>query len=270
MADLAARVFDVGFTDALARQDTALHRLDPRAKLLTTMVFVGVVVSFDKYAVSALLPFLVFPVFVSAVGGIPFRYLATKMIVVSPFAVLLGIFNPVLDPSPMMELGGISISSGWLSFTSILIRFFLTVSALLALAAVSGFQPLLAAADRLGAPRVLVVQLMLFFRYLFVLGNEALRVLRARSLRSRDARDRGLRSFGSLVGQLLLRTLNRAERIHLAMRTRGFDGEIRLLTPLAFKARDALFVVVWSGLFVGGRLVNVSEVLGNALLELVR
>jgi cobalt/nickel transport system permease protein len=270
MTDLAARVFDIGFTDTLARQHTSLHRLDPRAKLLTTVAFIGVVVSFDKYAVSALLPFLVFPAFVSAVGGVPFRYIATKMIVVSPFAVLLGIFNPLLDTSPMMQLGGISISAGWISFTSILILFFLTVSASLALVAVTGFQPLLAAADRLGAPRVLVVQLMLFFRYLFVLGKEALRMLRSRSLRSRDVRSKSLRSFGSLVGQLLLRTLNRAERIYLAMRTRGFDGEILLLTPIAFKARDALFFVIWSGLFVAARLVNVSEVLGNALLELVR
>ncbi len=48
--------------DLLALRQTAVHRLDPRAKVLTTLCFIVCVVSFDKYQISAMLPFLIYPV----------------------------------------------------------------------------------------------------------------------------------------------------------------------------------------------------------------
>lgn len=267
MADLSKRLFDVGLMDTLSRMDSPVHRLDPRAKLATTLVFVGVVLSFEKYAVSAVLPFVLYPVFLLAAGRLPTGYLLKKMLLVAPFAVVIGIFNPILDTSPMIALGPVVISSGWVSFAAIMLRFVLTVGASLTLVAVTGFTPLLAAADRLGAPRVLTVQLMFFFRYLFVLAKETLRVLRARSLRAVGGRGLGLGSFGSLLGQLLLRTLDRAERVHRAMFARGFTGEIRLATPLAFRLRDGAFVAFWTALFVTLRLVNVPELVGGEIVE---
>ena len=53
-----------------------------------------------------------------------------------------------------------------------------------------------------------------------------------------------------MIGQLLLRTLARAQRIHLAMLSRGFDGKIRLVRPLHLHGRDVAFFLGWSGLFV--------------------
>jgi energy-coupling factor transporter transmembrane protein EcfT len=97
MAQIDSQVFDIGYMDRLSRLDTPVHRLDPRAKLLTTLVFVVTVVSFGKYEISALLPFFLYPVVLAAVGEIPLGYLLKKIAVVSPFAIMLGIFNPFFD-----------------------------------------------------------------------------------------------------------------------------------------------------------------------------
>ena len=84
-----------------------------------------------------------------------------------------------------------------------------------------------AALGRLGMPRVLVTQLLLLYRYAFVLGAEASRMLRAHALRAPDRPRPTWRTLRSLLGELLVRSVGRAERVHTAMLCRGFDGELR-------------------------------------------
>ena len=66
-----------------------------------------------------------------------------------------------------------------------------------------------------------------------------------------------------MIGHLLLRTLDRAQRIHLAMLSRGFDGKIHLLRPVHLHGRDVAFFLGWSILFVLLRVYNISYVVGN-------
>jgi cobalt/nickel transport system permease protein len=151
-----------------------------------------------------------------------------------------------------------------------MLRFVLTVSAALILVAVTGFHQVCAALERLGMPRALALQLLFLYRYLFVLGGEAARMVRARALRSFDGRGLGFGTYGSLLGHLLLRTLDRAQRLHLAMLSRGFDGEIRLLRPLHLHGRDVGFFLGWSALFVLLRFYNISQWWGTWVMGLVK
>ena len=60
-----------------------------------------------------------------------------------------------------------------------------------------------------------------------------------------------------------MRTLARAQRIHLAMLSRGFEGKIHLLRPVHIHGRDVVFFVGWSMLFVLLRVYNIAYLLGN-------
>ena len=263
MSKLESSFLDIGRLDRLAAADTGVHRLDPRAKLLTTFVFLLCVVSFGKYEVAALLPFLVFPVALVAVGDLPVGYLLGKLLVVAPFAVLVGAANPFFDPDPLVRLGPVTLSGGWVSYASILARFVLTVSAALVLIATTSFHGVCVGLQRLGLPEVMVVQLLLLYRYLFVLTDEGLRLVRARALRSFGRRGTGLRVYGSLVGHLLLRTLDRARRIHRAMLARGFHGLFHSTSTLHIGPSEVWFTLGWCSLFVFLRLVNVPQLLGS-------
>jgi cobalt/nickel transport system permease protein len=262
MGRVKTKAWDIGYLDRLARQDSAVHRLDPRAKLITTLVFVVSLVSFPKHEIAAMAPYLIFPVFLAGVGRIPGSYVVRKMLWVAPFAVLMGIFNPLLDTQPLVTLGPVTLSGGWVSFFSILARFTLTVSTVLVLIAVTGFDRICQALERLGTPRVFVVQLMFLYRYLFVLVDEAARMVRARSLRNFSGKT-GIAQYGGLLGHLLLRTLDRAQRIHQAMLCRGFDGEVRTVGLTRPGASDPLFALSWSLFFVLGRLVNLPQHIGQ-------
>jgi len=269
MGRIDTAYFDLGSLDALAYRESNIHRLDPRAKLVTTLVFIITVVSFNKYSLSGLIPFLFFPVAILARADLPTGPILKKLLIALPFALFIGIFNPFFDREPMLQIGTIAVSGGWVSFASILLRFTLTVTAALTLIATTSFTGVCMALEKLGCPRIFALQLLFLYRYLFVLIEEATRLVRARSLRSFHGRGKGVKVFGSLIGQLLLRSLERAQRIHLAMHCRGFDGEIRMLKPLHFGRRELLFTLSWSAFFIICRIWNITEMAGTILVEIL-
>jgi cobalt/nickel transport system permease protein len=270
MGAIESSLFNIGYLETISQQSSPIHRLDPRVKLLTTLVFIVAVVSFPKYAVVSLLPFLIYPVALIALGNVPVGYLGKKILIALPFAFFIGIFNPLLDRQTLVHLGPLAISGGWVSFASIMLRFFLTVSAALILLAVTGFNQVCLGLQKLGMPRVFVLQLLFLYRYLFVLAEEALRLVRARALRTFNGRGLGFGAYSSMLGHLLLRTLDRAHRLHLAMLSRGFDGEIRAFRTLNLSGRDVGFLLGWSAFFACLRLVNIPQVLGAWVLELIK
>jgi len=270
MAGIDSALFDLSALDALARGNSAIHRLDPRAKLVTCLVYLVCIASFDKYSLSALLPYLVFPVALAGSARLPFAFLAKRVLVVAPFAVLIGIFNPFFDRQILFHLGPVAVTGGWVSFASILLRFVLTIGISLVLIATTSFPGVCLALEGIGAPRIFAVQLLLLYRYLFVLVQEALRMVRARALRSFHGRGQDMRVFGKLIGQLLLRTLERAQRIHRAMLCRGFRGEFHSLRRLHIGRREVVFTCGWSATFLLLRFVNLTQLFGSRIMELLQ
>lgn len=256
-------LYQLGQFDRLASMDTPTHRLDPRAKLMTTIVFLVCVVSFGKYEVLPLLPFALYPITLAAVADVPLGMLARRVLVVAPLAVCIGMFNPIIDRGIVAHLGAFAISGGWVSFTSIVVRFALTTVAALVLIATTGIAGVCMAMERLGVPDVLATQVLFLYRYIFVLGEEGMRMARARALRSFGGRGMGVAVYGHLLGSLLLRTFDRARRVYAAMLCRGFDGRVRSARPARFTARDAAFTLVWCSAFLLFRTVNVPLVVGR-------
>ncbi|ACH39236.1 nickel ABC transporter, membrane protein NikQ [Citrifermentans bemidjiense Bem] len=263
MASISAALLDLKRLDQLASGTTFLHRLDARAKVLATLVFIVCVVSFDRYQISPLIPFLIFPAFLIAVGELPTRYLLGKVALVAPFAIAVGICNPYFDRQVLLQLGALQVTGGWLSFASIVLRTGLTVGAVFALTALTGFPAICRALQRLGMPRPFALQLMFLYRYLFVLAEEGRRAAKARELRCLGRKGSGLKSYASLLGHLLLRTWQRAERMHMAMLARGFSGTFPEQVKARLRFADVVFLSIWVSLCIVLRLTNVTHSVGS-------
>ncbi len=258
-------LYNLGELTRLGSTDGPLQRLHPAAKLFTTILFIVVVMSFGRYTLSALLPFLLYPVVLATVGNIPPASILRKVALALPFALCIGIFNPFLDTNPVLYIGTLPISGGILSFCSILFRLFLTVSATLALIGITGFYTLCAFLPRMGVPRIFANQLLFLYRYLFVLLEEASRMERARNLRTFSKKGLGLRVYAQLLGHLLLRTFDRAERIHQAMLCRAYTGSLPLAPLPPFGIRDLLFCLAWGLFFLLARVYDLPQLLGHIL-----
>jgi len=231
------------YIDRFAYQDSPIHRLDPRAKILAVVAYSIVLISLPRYTMPSVW-YLVFPFMLLAWGGIPIRFVIKHTLAVSPFIVCLVVFAPIFDRTPIQVGASSAIGGGWLTAASILVRFALGMAVLIALTSTTRFPNLLKGIEKLGVPRLLVTQMRFLYRYLFVLLDQAMHMKQARS--ARDAGRGPLRArwqaSGSQVGVLFIRTLEQAERTHLAMMSRGYDGTIRLLGPMTWRIWDSVFM----------------------------
>jgi len=262
--------FNLGRLDRLSYQDTIVHRLDPRAKVVCTLLFLFTVISFPKYEIAALMPFFLFPVLLTTLGDIPFGFLLKKIVIVSPFAIFIGIFNPLLDTRIALVIAGVPLSAGWLSFLTILIKFMLTISAALLLIATTSFPGICHALRRLGVPAVFVSQLLFLYRYLFVLSEEAMRLVRARDMRSFGNSGSSMKVVARLIGALFLRTVERAERIYSAMLSRGFNGDIPSVQQYRFRPGDGLYISATLVFLAVFRFFPVTDMLGRFIQEILQ
>lgn len=246
-----------------ARMQSPLHRTDARAKLLVTLVFLLTMLSVPLSRLPELLLFFVFPIVSCAMGGMRYGTVFRRSLVVLPFVAFIGVFNLFYDREPVFRVGALVVTAGWVSFLSIILRGLLSVQALIVLIGSTGYYRLCRNMQRLGVPAVFTAQLLFVYRYLYVLIEQAMAMQQARDARSFGRKSYPLKVWGTLVGQLLLRTFDRAERIGRAMLARGFSGRIpaEVFERPAWKMRDTLFLGAWSSTLVLLRLFHPAEII---------
>ena len=255
--------FNLGILDTLSYKNTLIHRLDPRTKVIATFAFIVTVVSFPKYEIAGLIPFFLFPAVIFSLGDIPVWFILKKVLIVSTFAIFIGIFNPLFDTRVLYNLFGISVSGGWISFSSILLKFFLTMCSALLLISTTSFPGICHALRKLGIPEIFISQLLFLYRYIFVLVEETLRMVRARDLRSFGKRGKGMSVFINLIGTLFMRTIERAERIYQAMLSRGFSGTIHYVKIDRFRKTDFVCLSVTGVFLILFRTFDIVNFIGR-------
>ncbi len=254
----------------LARRDAPVQRLHPLAKLLVTLAALAACVSYPRASWPALAPLLLYPAVVAALADLPFGTVLKRLAVVEPLILFFAALNPLLDRVPV-AVGPWVWARGWETFAAIGAKSALTVSIALLLVATTGMDAIASALRQLRVPRVLVLQLAMTYRYLAVLASEVGRTLRAHALRAPGRRGVAPAAWGSLAGQVLLRTFDRAERVYQAMRLRGFDGDPRPGgPPHPFRLADLGWLAGWTAFLLLARFVDLSALLGTYLLEVLR
>lgn len=199
-----------------------------------------------------------------AAAGLTVRWVVGRLMILAlaalPFLLLLP-FTLGSDGEGW-DLGFLRVSSRGLAAGAAVFFRCLAIGSLALL--VVGTEPphrVLAAAHALRLPGVLVLLAGLAHRYALQFGQELRRVrvaLRTRGFR--PAADRhGYRTLGYVVGAVLVRGADQAERVTAALRCRGFDGRFRTAVGFRTAGRDIIFFVALlaaaAALFVWDRLV---------------
>jgi len=262
MGNVTNTYYKMFIMDELAERNTAIYRINPVIKLAVTLTYIALVLSYGKYDISGLIPLFFYPVIVLAAGDIPLKPILSGLAISAPLVIGAGIFNPFMDRDVVLVIQGIHISAGMLSFLSLLIKCCLTVSAAVLLLATTGINRIAAALHRLHIPQIFIIQLLLTYRYISVLMEEASRVNTAYALRAPCQKGISMHVWGSLVGQLLLRTYDRAARLYHAMKLRGFESRYYGVNLDRIRKADILYLLGWSTFFLVVKFINIPMLIG--------
>jgi cobalt/nickel transport system permease protein len=198
-----------GFLADYSSLDSPVHRLPALAKVLTAVAVIVAIAAFPL-GPFVYLAIAVALISVAAISLIPPFFLLKRIAMIEPVVMgvaVLALFQP----------GGGRI------FAAMAIRSSLCVSTMVLLSNTTPFPELLAVLRRMRTPALLLTTIALMYRYLFVLGDEAMRMRRARASRSyTSGRMHPLKSVASVIGRLFVRAHDRSERIYAAMCARGW------------------------------------------------
>jgi cobalt/nickel transport system permease protein len=169
---------------------------------------------------------------------VPVNVLMLFLVALLPWSVAGPEHEALLTLGPLAYTG-----EGLLMAAAIVIKANAIVLAIVVLVGTLDMVTLGHALGHLWVPDKLSHLLLFTVRYLDVLGREYRRLRAAMKIRGFRPRMslHTYRSFGYLVGMLLVRSLDRSERVLAAMKCRGFRGRFYLLDHFAFSFRDAWF-----------------------------
>lgn len=198
------------FLDSWAHRDSRIHRLAPSVKLAAAVLaLVSVAATPPSWVIPFVALFCGLLVVVRS-SGVPWRPLLVRLLWLEPLIIGLAALSLFQDNGAMRAV-------------AVLVKSSLCVTTMLVFAATTPFSDLLGVLRRLGIPGVFVTIVALMYRYLHVLVDETTRMRRARASRTFHRRRVGAWwSAASMVGQLFVRSTERAERIYSAMCARGW------------------------------------------------
>lgn len=244
--------------EQFASGNSFVHGLDPRMKLTTAFIYAVVVALSSQFP--ALLAALAVSLILIALARLPLRKVLYRLVVVNGLIVFLWIFLP------FTYQGEVWFTFGPLQGTREGVVFALRITLkcntiLLTLIALVATTPIFAlgqAMKKLCLPEKLIQLFLFTYRYIHVISQEYHRLMNA--MRARAFRPRTTlhtyRTYAYLMGMLLVRSYDRAERIYNAMLCRGFHGKYYTLTRLSVKTGDLVYLSLMCAIILGLVLIQ--------------
>ena len=232
------------FLDPYRPRRSPIHELDPRVKFVLTVAFILTMSLSPPGAWPVYILLFAIILSVEMLSDLGVGYVLKRANLALPFVLAAVPLLFTMEGTPLLtfQIGPWMLTiteAGLERFISIALKSWISVQAAIVLAASTPFPELLMAMRAVKVPRLLVAIFGLMWRYLFVLADEAIRMMRARAARSGYADHPGTKAGGSIAwrarvagqmaGNLFLRALERSDRIYMAMVSRGYDGEVRTL-----------------------------------------
>ena len=245
-----------------------IHQLDPRVKVVVTIAFIISNAVLPDGAWIAFALAWAFLLLANALAKLGLGFTFRRSFIALPFALIAVTVLFSIPGEPLytfrLFMSTVTITdAGVLRFVSIVIRSWLSVQMAILLVATTEFPKVVHALNHLRIPTIITVIILFLYRYLFVLSDEVLRLLRARQARSAVVPGRSsggtvawrARIVGHMAGQLFLRSYERSDRIYNAMLSRGYKGELMTMHPHTYQRRDVM--------------IGILSVLGLILMQIV-
>lgn len=229
--------------EQISKRDTYLNKRYPLFKLIITFFYLVAVMTCDKYDITRLFLMTVYPIIMFEIGNLSYFHAFCRLRRIFPFILIMGIANLFFERSIIGFLCGIPITEGMISFLTLIIKGLLAVLTGYILIASTGIDLLCFALRKLHIPTLPITVFLLTYRYISLLIKETSALFSSYRLRSCGQKGINIAFWGSFMGNLLLRSMDRAAEIHQAMCLRGFDGDNYFEKKTLPKKSDYIFLI---------------------------
>lgn len=242
-------------TNNFIEGSTFIFRLDPRLKIIVAVLWSFLVASLHQSEAAFLA--LAAAMSVIMLNRLSWRLVLRRLLAINVFVVFLWLFLPFSFSVPGEVLAG----WGFFKITKpgVTLALLLTIKAnavamgALVLLATSSIIDLAAAARSLGVSEKLTAMFFLMLRYFTVIYQELGRLRTAMAARgfTPGLNAHSFRTYANLIGQLLIRSLDRADRVYAAMLCRGYQGKFWVEQDFKLKRTDMIAGVLSVLLLMG-------------------
>lgn len=263
MNKISNAIYEIHHMDTIASRDQWVNRIHPLVKFVLTVVYIAVVVSFSKYDLIGLMGLVVYPIAGFILADLSFTDSLKRLRIVLPLVCLIGIWNPFFDKVPL-QIGGITVNGGVISMVTLILKGIFTVLAAYLLIATTTIEKICYALHLLHCPGILITQFLLTYRYVTVLLKEVNRITQAYALRAPNQKGIHYKVWGSLTGQVLLRSMDRANAVYESMMLRGYDGSFAYMgKDIRLSFSDIIYLLLWLAVFIIFRKYPVFLIAGS-------
>ncbi len=222
-----------------------IHEIDPRLRVLLASLYAVVTAvsyRFDTLIVSAALALLL-----TVAAGLDLGKVLKQLAVVAGFVLLIWIVLPVTFPGEVLfSVGPLEVTRpGLVMSAQITLKTVAILFVFIVLVTTMPITTLGHTFGRLGVPAKLVFLLLITYRYIFVIEQEYTRIYRAARIRGfkPGTNLHSYRTWAYMLGMLFVRASLRADRVHSAMKCRGFDGKFYSLKRYHHSWRNHVFAL---------------------------
>lgn len=245
MSRISRAIQEFQRVDRAASEDQWVNKLHPLVKLCITLLYIVLLVSFPRYHLAGVIRFLAYPAAMFILSENSLKQALGRLKVVLILVCMVGIANPFLDRTAVLQLGGFTVTGGMVSMITLMCKGVLAVLASYLLIVTTTIEKLCYALRLLHLPKVFVTQILLIYRYVGLLMREVERMHQAYALRAPRQKGIHIRAWGSLTGLLLLRSMERADTVYESMCLRGYQGEFPMENRVAWQGRDVVYLISW-------------------------
>lgn len=240
MGDISKAISNIRKIDELGDKYTMIHKIDSSIKIIVTIIYVIKVLSIKQFIISDITSIVLYPLILFKFGKVPVKFILKKVLFILPLILGLSVINLIID---------FSYSEIYFSVLLLFKCIFTLVGALL-LIVTTGINNLAFGLKKLKIPNILIMQILMLHRYIILMMEECYRVKSAYELRTLGEKSMTMKDYGRIIGQMLLKTIDRSEKVYEAMKLRGFDGDLYINSNKKVGCIDFLYLITFAVILI--------------------
>lgn len=246
-----------------SNKNNLLNKIHPLIKLLLTVIYIILLTSINKYNLEKTVSMLVYLILISMLGDFSINEVIKRFKIIFIMLFVIGIANPILDRTVITYIGIVPITTGIISMVTLILKGFLAIISSFILISTTGIEDICYSLKLLHVPNILITTVMLIYRYIILLLKEVQRIWLSYSLRAPKQKGVNFKAWGSMIGSLLIRSIDKAEIVYESMELRGFNSEYYFVNDKKIDKISIIYFILSLMVILILRYIPIFELVGN-------